>query len=181
MNQSHTELAAQLQRLDFELRASGSPGLPPEACRIIDAALESPERGLGELVTVRLPTLTPEQAADVHWGLSEALVDAGRIDDGRMLLFVGEAATQSTQAEKQNALRPDHPLAAGRCVHNVAMSDDCRACAPKQSNPRKPLTEDEIEQAFQEAAGADEETHIRFARAIEAAHGIVTKETPNAS
>ena len=29
------------------------------------------------------------------------------------------------------------------------------------------LTDDEIEDLFQSAAGADEETHIRFARAIE--------------
>jgi hypothetical protein len=31
------------------------------------------------------------------------------------------------------------------------------------------LTDDEIEDLFQSAAGADEETHIRFAKAVEAA------------
>ena len=39
------------------------------------------------------------------------------------------------------------------------------------------LTDEQIEEIFQEAAGADEGTALRFARAIEAAHGI-GKETP---
>ena len=33
---------------------------------------------------------------------------------------------------------------------------------------REPLTDEEIENCFQQAAGADDEVHIRFARAIEA-------------
>lgn len=28
-----------------------------------------------------------------------------------------------------NAIRKDHPLAAGRCLHGVSMSDDCDGCA----------------------------------------------------
>lgn len=55
------------------------------------------------LVTVRLPNLTPEQAADVHWCLAESMVDAGRIDDVRLLLFVGEAATPSPQSSEGGA------------------------------------------------------------------------------
>lgn len=38
------------------------------------------------------------------------------------------------------------------------------------------LTRDEIEEAFQQAAGADEETHIRFARTIEQV--VLAKRVP---
>ena len=41
---------------------------------------------------------------------------------------------------------------------------------PLYTHPQRPwvdLTDDMIEDLFQSAAGADEETHIRFARAIE--------------
>jgi hypothetical protein len=31
-------------------------------------------------------------------------------------------------AEKSNALRPDHPLAPGRCVRGIGMSKNCPAC-----------------------------------------------------
>ncbi len=51
---------------------------------------------------------------------------------------------------------------------------DCIESQALYTNPpqRKPLTDEEIEEAFQQSSGVDEETHIRFARAIEAAHGI---------
>ena len=41
------------------------------------------------------------------------------------------------------------------------------ALAQPPQRPWVDLTDDEIEDLFQSAAGADEETHIRFARAIE--------------
>jgi len=44
--------------------------------------------------------------------------------------------------------------------------------APPAAQPQRPwvgLTDEDIEDIFQIAAGADEETHIRFARAIESA------------
>ncbi len=44
--------------------------------------------------------------------------------------------------------------------------------AKQQPVAREPLTLEQIEACFEEAAGADESTHIRFARAIERAHGI---------
>ena len=54
-------------------------------------------------------------------------------------------------------------------------NDFFRMIANRNPNPFSPLqrtwsglTEDEIEILFQTAAGADEEVHIRFARAIEA-------------
>jgi hypothetical protein len=53
----------------------------------------------GKLVTVRFPTLTPEQAADVYWCLTEAMVDAERADDVRMLFFVGEATHTQPASE----------------------------------------------------------------------------------
>ena len=43
-----------------------------------------------------------------------------------------------------------------------------RAVAPSpQAQAQQGLTDERIEELFQEAAGADEDTHIRFARAIE--------------
>ena len=55
------------------------------------------------------------------------------------------------------------------------MGDICIGCSPRNADGSCPssqrkfvgLTDDEIEVLFQTAAGADEEVHIRFARAIE--------------
>lgn len=44
--------------------------------------------------------------------------------------------------------------------------------AVEYSPKREPLTPEQIENCFQASANADDEVHIRFARAIEAAHGI---------
>jgi len=125
----------------------------PCACRDLPSPTPPQAPALdaqGELVTVRLPTLTAEQAADVSWCLSAALVDAGRIDDGRMLMFVGEAVTPP-------------PPAVG-----------------------KPLSEKQIfDMADSEDASTDDRgwgpkfSIVKFARLIERAHGIVTKESGN--
>lgn len=64
--------------------------------------------------------------------------------------------------------QPCHPAEDGVCERL-----DCENHQPAQAVP---MTKDEIEEAFQQAAGADEDTHIRFARAIERHHGIVGKE-----
>jgi hypothetical protein len=45
--------------------------------------------------------------------------------------------------------------------------------------PARPLTVEQIEELFQEAAGADEDTHIRFARAIEHALRASTAAAPS--
>ena len=49
-----------------------------------------------------------------------------------------------------------------------------RAMLAAAMNPAiyMPLTREQIQELFDEAAGADEEKHIRFARALERAHGI---------
>jgi len=58
------------------------------------------------------------------------------------------------------------------------MAEVRRLSAQPAAEPASPrLTDEQIEEIFQEAAGADEGTALRFARAIEAAHGI-GKETP---
>jgi hypothetical protein len=160
------------------------------------AALESPERVQGELVTVRLPTLTPEQAADVHWGLSEALVDAGRIDDGRMLCFVGEAATPSPQAATAGAIE-----AAIDLLNQIAWNNTDRPryvateavdllrpvlAALRASTPaeRVPLSDEQIEKLRDATFSinnpfcpVDSKSMRKAVRAAEHAHGIVTKES----
>jgi hypothetical protein len=85
------------------------------------------------------------------------------------LIHAHEAtAPQAVELSEANALRNDHPLAGGQCIHSIPMNQHCHACLPTKSKTAA-LDEAEIEECFQEAAGADEETHIRFARAIERA------------
>jgi len=61
--------------------------------------------------------------------------------------------------------------------HRALYAHPAPAAQPAAEPASQRLTDEQIEEIFQEATGADEGTALRFARAIEAAHGI-GKETP---
>lgn len=127
------------------------------------------------------------------------------------------ALRASSPADTRNALRADHPLARGQCIHNVPMSKHCGACSPKEPQPGAIISGYTITEGFdgvkveraQQMAGPakwavrrsgnvlsrsgewdweptpSSRTHEwlsehRFdtaSEAIDAAHGIVTKES----
>jgi len=68
--------------------------------------------------------------------------------------------------------RNDDLIASGELIRLYA-----HPAQPAAEPASQRLTDEQIEEIFQEATGADEGTALRFARAIEAAHGI-GKETP---
>jgi hypothetical protein len=89
---------------------------------------------------------------------------------------MGEAMTgyQSKKDMAQDKLDEDDDIQVYKDHGNALLIayqsgyyDGKKAAQPSQERPWVGLTDDEIEDLFQSAAGADEETHIRFARAIE--------------
>lgn len=57
-------------------------------------------------------------------------------DVGGAFAYAWRAALRaSSPADTRNALRADHPLARGQCIHNVPMSEHCGACSPKEPQP----------------------------------------------
>lgn len=90
------------------------------------------------------------------------------------------ASWNTPAAQRQPVAWPCHIIEADFSERTVTLGMECgdyKVSAGKHwlsTTPpqRKPLTDEEIEELFQGAADADEDVVHRFARAIEAAHGI---------
>ena len=56
-------------------------------------------------------------------------------------------------AETENALRPDHPLAKGSCVHGESMAKHCAWCSARPVGKARMLTDLEITRCWEATFG----------------------------